>query len=408
MSESASRFRLRRAIAALLVALAGFGFVASVVGVWGARTVLNTDRWVATVAPLPQLPEVNAAIATYLTEEVFSTLNVQQRLEAELPPKISFIAGPITRTVHDYVYGKVRDFMASPQFQTLWKAANHYAHTKVMAILNGQSKVVSAKGSTVTLNLLPIVDDALVAISKQLPTLFGKQLQLPTLTSGQIPPNLRQSIENAVGVKLPADFAQITLYNRNTLSQLQTAVVIFKRSVVLLIIGSVLCLVVAVWVSPSRRRTTLQFGLALAISVVVLTAIMKVVRNQLLAHVPAGTYRTGASVAMREVFTLLRQRGDQLLWLGIIIALVAYLAGPGRLPTALRYKIKGSRSTPFSGMLTRYRDPLRIAGAIIAALLVLAVPTWTSFLIVLVALIAYEALLTLLTHQPPPPATQSP
>lgn len=39
----------RRIIAAVLVAVAGFGVVCSAIGLWGARTTLDTERWVATV-----------------------------------------------------------------------------------------------------------------------------------------------------------------------------------------------------------------------------------------------------------------------------------------------------------------------------------------------------------------------
>src|SRR5690348_8557810 len=62
---------LRKVVAAVLAALAVFALVASVVGLWSAYTVLNTNRWVATVAPLPKQPAVAAAVAQYATEQVF-------------------------------------------------------------------------------------------------------------------------------------------------------------------------------------------------------------------------------------------------------------------------------------------------------------------------------------------------
>src|SRR3712207_2210288 len=56
---------VRRAAAAVLVAVAAFALVASVVGVWAAKTAFDTDRWVATVAPLPRDPQISAAMAEY-------------------------------------------------------------------------------------------------------------------------------------------------------------------------------------------------------------------------------------------------------------------------------------------------------------------------------------------------------
>ena len=62
----------------ILVILAVIVFTVSVPAAWGARTVLNTDRYVATVAPLADDPAVQQAIATRLTDEVFAALNVQE------------------------------------------------------------------------------------------------------------------------------------------------------------------------------------------------------------------------------------------------------------------------------------------------------------------------------------------
>ena len=66
----------RGIIAAVLVVLAALGVTLSVIGVWAGRTTLNTDRWVETVTPLEQDPAVRAAVSTYTTEQIFSTLNV--------------------------------------------------------------------------------------------------------------------------------------------------------------------------------------------------------------------------------------------------------------------------------------------------------------------------------------------
>src|SRR5690349_20037832 len=71
---------LHRLTAAVLAALAAFAIVASTIGLWGAATTLNTDRWVSTVAPLPQQPAVATAVAQYTTDQLFEVLDVEQRL----------------------------------------------------------------------------------------------------------------------------------------------------------------------------------------------------------------------------------------------------------------------------------------------------------------------------------------
>ncbi|GIH98389.1 hypothetical protein [Planobispora takensis] len=415
-------FAVRRTVAAILAALAGLGLVASLIGLWGGRTVLNTDRWVATVGTLPEHPEVTNAVATYLTDEVFSALNVEQRLAEVLPPRATFLAGPVTGAVHGYTRDLVAKFMASEQFRALWVTANRFAHARIVAIAEGTSPSVSVEGSTVTLNLLPVVNNLLVTIENQLPTIFGKEIDLPTLSSGEIPPGLHQRIETALGVSLPADFAQITLYDRPMLGQIQQTVVTVKRFLVLLVAGTLLALVLALWISPHRRRTLLQLGMWTAISAVVLSSALRAVRDQLLGLVPEGMYRQAVSVAVYDIFSDLRVWGLWALWTGVAVAVLCYLVGPGRFPVALRrYVAAGARAVAGKARsvgtdvrlrtwIARHLDVLRVGGVIVAAVVALLFSSWTALLVIAVVLVGYEVLVTLLARgvEVPPPDAEPP
>ncbi|GAA3784106.1 hypothetical protein GCM10022403_018500 [Streptomyces coacervatus] len=421
--EQRRRSRLlvvRRVVAALLVALVAVLAVTSVVGVWGARTTLNTGRWVATVGPLPKNPAVNAAVSTYLTDQIFDQLNVQQRLSEALPPRASFLAAPVTGAVHDYMKDTVSKLIRTEQFQALWRATNRSAHARIVAVLEKRNENVRVGGETVTLNLLPMVNNALNALEDGLPTLFGKKPDLPELSSGQLPPGLHDRIEKALGVNLPDDFAQVRLYNRQELGQLQDAVVLFKRGLVGLLIGTVLLLALALWISPDRRRSVLQLGLWLVVCTVVLSSVLRAVRDQILGQVPDGVYRDGVRAVLWTVFTTLRERGDQLLVVGVATAVVAYLVGPGRLPVGLRrYSMQGARATgrfaantgrrltretDVSAWIRDHADVLRVCGIAAAALCALLLSSWTGLLVVALVLAAYEVTVTLLARGAPSPA----
>ncbi|MEP7194846.1 MAG: hypothetical protein ABI903_18565 [Actinomycetota bacterium] len=399
---------LRQVVAAVLVFIAALGATASVIGVWAGRTTLNTDRWVETVAPLSQDPAVRAAVSAYSTEQIFSTLNVEQRVREALPPKAAFLTSPLTDQVHGFVQGAVTKALASPQFAELWPAVNRVAHQQVMAILNNDNKAVQSNGETVTLNLLPVVNNVLSSLQQQVPTLFGKTVSLPTITNGQIPPGLQTRIESALGVTLPSSFAAIPIYRGDQLSVAQQAVVQVKRGLTLLVIGSILALGLALWISPRRRRTTLQLGLWLVVDVVALTTVLRAVRTQLTDQVPAGVLRAGVDSAVQVVFVTLRQRGTQLLWLGILIALVAYLVGPGRMPVALRARavqagtFLGERGRRYGrvaiadspGFARAHLDPLRIGGLAVAGVLLLFFTSWTGLFWIALLLGLYEVLVT--------------
>jgi hypothetical protein len=408
---------VRRTVAAALACLAALGVAGSVVGVWAARTTVDTDRWVAAVAPLPRDPAVAAAVAQFATDSLAQVVDLEGRVRDALPPRAGFVVGPIA----DQLRGKLREavdsVVRSDGFARFWVAANRQAHEQALAILRGNSAVVSSRGDHVYIDLLPLINMALRQLSAELPTLFGHQLSLPNLDSGAVPDHLRSTVESATGVTLPANFAQFTVYDAGRLHALQLGLVRVRRGLGVLLGGTAVLLVAAFAVSPWRRRTALQWGLWLVAWAVVVTAGLRSVRGQLLERVPAGTYRDGAGAALRIVTSSLRARGTELIWFGVLVAAVAYLVGPGRFPAWLRGRIgAGARvgwrhavpaMSALPGFAGRHRDALRVAGVPVAALLAFTVSSWGGLLLLLGLLGAYEIAVSL-APRPSSEAPQSP
>lgn len=400
---------LRRVTAAFLIALTAFALVASVVGVWAANTVLSTDRWVATVAPLPQNPQIAAAVAEYTTTQVFQAIDVEQRLRAVLPEQAAFIAGPVAGQLRGAVRSTVSNVLQSERFARIWQELNRRAHQRALAIINGSSTVVVGREDRVDIDLLPLINQVLRALSTQLPTLFGKQISLPDLGSGAIPDNLRVRVQDALGVTLPENFARFTIYDSGQLWAAQQAVAAAKRDLVLAVIGTVVLLVLALAVSPWRRRTLLQLGLWLVVAAVAVTAVLRAVRAQLLLEVPAGVYRDGVAATLTSVLGPLRTRGVQLIVIGAALALAMYLIGPGRGPAWLRRRLATMLRTTARGIgtgshavavrgpgwIAGHLDAFRVGGVVMAAGSALLLSSWTSLLVIAVLLVVYEVAVTL-------------
>ncbi|WP_433291816.1 hypothetical protein ACQP2F_26385 [Actinoplanes sp. CA-030573] len=417
---------LRRVAAAVFIMITAFALVASVVGLWAATTVLSTDRWVSTVAPLPQDPKIAAAVAEYSTTQLFDALDVQQRIENVLPPRAAFVAGPITGQLRTQIRNTVVNVMESDQFQKIWVELNRRVHDRVMAIVEARSELVTATDQSVQIDLLPLINQVLRQLSAQLPTLFGKTITLPDLSSGEIPENLRVRVEDAVGVSLPANFAQFTVYDNGQLKAVQESVAAAKRYLLWFVTGTVLLLLIALAISPWRRRTLVQLGLWLVVAAVAVSAVLRGVRDQLLGQVPEGVYRDGVAAAVTSVFSVLRTRGTQIIWIGAILAVVCYLAGPGRGAVWVRAQVRrGAVATGHGaarggrwlganapGWIAAHLDLLRVGGLVVAGILALILSSWTSLLIVAIVLAVYEVGVTLiarsLSHDevtpPPDPA----
>ncbi|GAA2852285.1 hypothetical protein Acy02nite_52100 [Actinoplanes cyaneus] len=404
---------VRRTIAAVLAAFAAFALVLSMVGLWGARTTLNTDRWVATVAPLPRDPAVSAAVAEYASTQLFEVLDVEQRLRTVLPQQAAFVAGPLTGQIREQVRKIVGNVLQSDRFQVVWTELNRRVHQRVLAVVEGDSDILQARDDRIQIDLLPLINQALREVSDELPTLFGKQITLPDLSSGEIPVNLRERVQEQLGVTLPANFAQFTVYDAGKLWAAQQAVATAKRDLALFAGATIILLICAYAISPGRRRTTVQLGMWLVVAAVAVTAILRAVRRELLAQVPAGTYRDGVDAAMTSIFSLLRERGTQIIWIGAVLAVLAYLAGPGRVPVWLRSQVaRGGRATGrvtghgarvvaahAPGWITTHLDPLRIAGVVVAAILALVLSSWTSLLVIVILLAVYEVAVTLIARR---------
>jgi hypothetical protein len=299
--------------------------------------------------------------------------------------------------------------LQSDRFQRIWVELNRRAHQRALAVLNGTSGVVVARENRVEIDLLPLINQVLRELSTQLPTMFGKQISLPDLSSGAIPDNLRVRVQDALGVTLPANFAQFTVYDSGQLWAAQQAVAAAKRYPVLSVVATFVLLLFALIVSPGRRRTLLQLGLWLVVAAVAITAVLRAVRNQVLAEVPAGLYRDGVAAALTSVFSLLRTRGEQLIWIGAVLAVVMYLIGPARVPTWLRRRIAAGFRAAGRGLRTGGRaaaeygpgwagahlDVLRVAGVVVAVVFALILSSWASLLAIVVLLAAYEVLITL-------------
>jgi hypothetical protein len=151
-----------------------------------------------------------------------------------------------------------------------------------------------------------------------------------------------------------------------------------------------------------------QFGILLVITVVALTVVLRAVRTQLIDQVPAGVYRAGVDAGVQVVFVTLRSRGTQLLWLGILVAVVAYLVGPGRGAVAVRgwavqaVHFLGRSARRFGavavadgpGFTRAHLDPLRIGGVVAAGVLLLFFTSWAGLFWIALLLGVYELLVT--------------
>src|SRR4051794_32513741 len=85
----------RRLLVGALVALFAVLLPVTAAAAWTHRTVLDTDHYVSTLAPIAADPAVIAAVSREITNEIYVALDPQATIAGALPPKAAFLASPI-------------------------------------------------------------------------------------------------------------------------------------------------------------------------------------------------------------------------------------------------------------------------------------------------------------------------
>jgi hypothetical protein len=410
------RHRMRRIFTPILVALSIVVFTVTVPAVWGARTVLNTDRYVATVGPLAADPAVQASIATKLTDQVFLALDVEGKLSeilGSIGERATVLAAPIATAVRGFVQDQVLKVVQSDAFQTFWVEANRFVHTQVLAILRGEGETVSAVEGKVLLNLLPLVNLALGSIERVATDLVGRDVTLPTIEEGEAPNESITKLEQALGVDLPDSYGQIVVYDSEDLEALQQALNPLERLLVLLLILIPVLVGASLLVSTRRRRTLIQLAAGAAVGLVVVRRIAIIARDNLFDRVDLETFPS-VRVLTNELMESLFRTTAILLAIVLLTLLIALITGPYPWAVTVRGWVRdGARgiaaalsghATPDTARtrwLRDHRDGLMLGGAIVAVLLLLLfdLSLW-GFVIAGIVIALYELALSRLGHEP--------
>ncbi|MFD9127380.1 hypothetical protein ACFV0G_21895, partial [Kitasatospora sp. NPDC059571] len=156
---------LRTATAAVLIVLAALLTPLGVLASWVHTEIADTDRYVATVAPLADNPAVQSAVADRVTAEIVRQIPVDSLLNGLVPGGTPLLGdllkglGPaLTGGVDALVRTGVEDFVRSDAFREVWTDLNRDAHAALDKEVTGAGGgAVRIDGDTVVLDLAPVV-----------------------------------------------------------------------------------------------------------------------------------------------------------------------------------------------------------------------------------------------------------
>src|SRR4051794_26627935 len=163
-------FRWRSLLPVVLIVVGCVLAPVAGVAVWSNNQVSNPDRFVRTVSPLVDDPDVQNALTNRVTDTIFQYVDVQeladqavaalvaQGLPTRLGDRLNTLTPTLASAVTGFVHDKVAELVASPAFAAAWDQVIRVAHGQLNNILSGDSKSVVVKGDSVFLDMAPFID----------------------------------------------------------------------------------------------------------------------------------------------------------------------------------------------------------------------------------------------------------
>jgi hypothetical protein len=403
------RQRWRTIVATLLIVLACLLAPLSVVAVWARNQVTNTDRYVATVAPLAEDPAIQNAIADQITAQVFTYIDVRgltnevvDALAARgLPPRLAdqlqALTVPIASGVEGFTRTQVGKVVQSQAFADAWVQANRVAHDELVKALTGEGGgAITVEDNRVSVNLAPFIQTV-----KQQLTAAGFTL----------------------AARIPEVNASFTVFQSDSITRARSAFNLLNTLGVWLPVIVLILIVLGVYVARDHRRALVGAGLGVALGMLVLALGLAIFRSIYLNGVPADVLpHDAAAVLYDTIVRFLRAGLRTVLVLGLVVAAGAFLTGQSVTAVRTRESLAraigwlqggaeqaGLRTGPVGGWVHRHKRALRI-GAVVAASLALVFwsrPTGKVVIGLALALLVALAIIEFLGRAPQPTAEVS-
>jgi hypothetical protein len=280
---------------------------------WANRQILDTDQWTETSTALLEKPAVRDALANYLVDQLFTNVDVQGELEADLPPAIAGLAGPITGGLRQLALKGAETALEKPAVQAAWKDANRVAHEHLIKILEGGSDEISTANGVVTVD------------TRALLTNVAEQVGVPT----------------ALVAKLPPSVGELEVLQSDQLKTSQNAYKAVKGMMWIFTILALILYTAAIWLGAGRRRRVVRWvGISFASVGLLILLIHALARGPVIDGLSSTSAVVPAVADIYDTTTvLLHDMAVSAFVAGLLVILASVLAGPSKFAVGFRREV---------------------------------------------------------------------
>ncbi|MFE2990026.1 hypothetical protein [Streptomyces sp. NPDC059262] len=269
---------MRRTLSVVLLALACLLVPLGTLSVWARYEVGDSDRYVATMAPLAAEPAVRGAVADAVSNGIVTQLD----------------AGPLQSAVDAFVHDAVKSFTGTEAFQKAWNTANRAAHDAV------QQAVDDGTDGPVTIDLAPV--------------------------TGQV----RQQLSDdgvTFANRIPVTHTTIIVMSSRDLERLRQSLLLLQRAGLWLPFAAIASAATGLALARRRRRALTATALGVALAAAALLVALAMCRSLTLDNLPSDVGRSAAGAAYDALSSSVRTASLWTAGTALTVALCTWLSG---------------------------------------------------------------------------------
>jgi len=353
----------RMTVAFVLVVLFAVALYAANHAVWFATTVLSTDQFVDTLAPLPEDPAVAAALGSQFATSVIENNDVAGTVAGLLPDGIAFISAPITEAIEGVISDAATQIIGSDVFTQVWERSLRFTHNAVITVLDGgpRGNLIANEGSVV-LDLSGLAADVDTRLS-----------------------NLGIDVFDAEQIT-----AQIVIFDGSNLGFAQWIAELIYAVRWAAPIAVIILLGAALFVATDRKRIGWWLGIA-AITTMALTLIeLRFLRTTIVSSIVDPVQAAGAEAAWSIIVDRFVAQTWTVLALGLVAAVATWAFGAS--PRAIAMRSAFDRNQPsgsdtgFLGFIGSHASLVQWIAVVAGVVFLLVTPALTGVLVIVTAL----------------------
>jgi hypothetical protein len=294
-----------------ILVLAAVLSVAAIMAVWANRQLLDTPSWTHTNTKLLENGAIQKQLSAYLTEQLYTNVDLTGEIESGLPKDLKPLAGPAAGGLRTVVEKGIVIALQTPQVQQLWRSANEATHKQFVEVIEDKGTLVRTPGGgKVVLDLQPIVVN--------LANRFGA------------PKSAVEKLRGSVG--------SITILRSKTLKTAQGVARGLRDLAFVLPVLVLLLLALALGLSAGRRSRALTAVGLVGIVAGLAALLIRGIAGGQVVNTLASTeaVRPAARAAWSIGTSLLVEISVATIFIGALVALAGMLAGRSQWATATR------------------------------------------------------------------------